>query len=258
MQIKLISLLILTTTASMAYAAELTQFCVAHRGNSSVELENSEASLLSAADMGVGAVEFDIHHTKDGIAVINHDKNLENVTQKNELCPRKKNISEITFSELSKCKLLNGESIPRFNDIVRKLRSYPIRLVIEYKSSPKIDEMKLLRKLYGDQPERIYFISFKEDFLDKIIKWRESFPFLKKTKVIRLKRISYSRTDRFDGLNTKYLGKRHVRAARKNGRIIGIFTKNTLKHIRKYLDRDVDFITTNYPQRCMEELHRRK
>jgi glycerophosphoryl diester phosphodiesterase len=258
MQIKFISILILSGAMTIASASDRSQFCVAHRGNSSVELENSTSSILSAADMGVGAVEFDIQHTKDRVALINHDKDLERVTIAHNHCPRDKDLSELNYAEISECKLINGETIPLFKDIVQKLKRYPIKLVIEYKSSPTLKEIELLEELYGDQPERIFFISFKEIFLDKLIEWRNQFPFLKAVKIIRLKQVSYSRTDRFDGLNTKYLGKRHVRAARKKGRIIGTFTKNSRKKIKKYLDSGVDFVTTNYPQRCMEELQRRQ
>jgi glycerophosphoryl diester phosphodiesterase len=258
MQIKFFIIIALSIVASKIYSSENKTFCIAHRGNSSVELENSEASILSAANMGVGAVEFDIRHTKDGVAIINHDKNLERVTAPNDNCDQKTPINELMYEDIFKCHLKNGERIPLFNDIANALKSYPIKLIIEYKSEPSISEMKLIADLYNEQPERIIFISFKEKFLDKIIKWRKLIPFLKETKVLRLKQIAYSRKDRFDGLNTQFLGKRHVKAAHKKGRLIGTFTKNSFKRIKKYLDRGVDFITTNYPKRCMEELQRRQ
>ena len=230
------------------------QYCVAHRGNSSQELENSRSSLISAAKLGVSAVEFDVHHTLDGVAIINHDENLKRVTLESADCARTQKIKNLNYQQIEKCILKNGEPIPLFKDILRELKPYAIKLFIEYKASPTNRDMVLLNEEFGDTPDRLFFISFEEDYLNKIFSWRTSFPFLGKAKIIRLKGVATKCKDHFDGLDTMFLGKRHVRTMRRRGKLIGTYTKNSRKKIRKYFKRGVNFITTNFPKKCMEEL----
>ena len=251
-----IVLFVLLCPSLNCYAEAKNSFCVAHRGDSSQEFENSYAAIISAANLGVGAVEFDIQHTLDGIALINHDKELERTVKDDVNCDEKTPLIEQNYQELEHCRLKNNETIPLFSTIAKDLKPYTIRLFIEYKSEPTINEMKVLSEFYADQPERIYFISFKEAYLDKIIKWKNDFPFLKKVKIIRLKQKAHSCSDRFDGLNTQFLGRRHVRAAHKKGRLIGAFTKNSIKKIKKYFKRGVDFVTSNHAKRCMQQLQK--
>jgi glycerophosphoryl diester phosphodiesterase len=246
----------LLSLLTICHAGLKNSFCVAHRGNSPKEYENSYAAILSAANLGVGAIEFDIQHTSDGVALINHDKKLKRTVIEDEDCDDETPLIEQLYKDLEHCRLKNNETIPLFSKIVKDLKPYPSRLFIEYKSEPTINEIKLLSELYSDQPERIYFISFKEDYLDKIINWRKDFTFLRKTKIIRIKQIAYSRKDRFDGLNTNLLAKRHVRSAHRNGRLIGTFTKNSIKKIKKYLKKGVDFLTTDNPNKCMLALRK--
>lgn len=232
------------------------QFCVAHRGNSSEELENSRAAVISAARLGVKAVEFDIHHTFDGVAILNHDKTLERVTKEDPNCPRTEKISHLFYSQLESCRLKNGERIPLFKDIVQELKEYPIQLVVEYKSDPRLQDLVFLQEEFSENPERLMIISFNEASLDKLVFLRGAFDFLKDVKILLLKGIANKKISKFDGLDTRFLGRRHVKSLKRKGKLIGTYTKNSRKKIRKYFKRGVDFVTTNYPKRCMEELER--
>lgn len=43
------------------------QFCVAHRGYSAIALENSRQAFALAYLAGAKIIEFDVHHTLDGV-----------------------------------------------------------------------------------------------------------------------------------------------------------------------------------------------
>ena len=77
-----------------------TSECIAHRGNSSIFLENSLAALQSAAEVKAHGVEFDIRHTSDQQAIVLHDEELQRVTKSSNRCPRKNNLSLLKIIKL--------------------------------------------------------------------------------------------------------------------------------------------------------------
>ena len=53
---------------------------IAHRGASGYAPENTVASFLRAVDLGISAVETDVHQTRDGVIVTLHDATLDRTT----------------------------------------------------------------------------------------------------------------------------------------------------------------------------------
>ena len=53
---------------------------IAHRGNSSAAPENTLPAFQSATALGVDLVEFDYHHSADGVPVVIHDATLDRTT----------------------------------------------------------------------------------------------------------------------------------------------------------------------------------
>lgn len=245
-------ILIVLSISACAYAAP---FCVAHRGNNVSELENSKAAIISAAELGVGGIEFDIQHSKDKVALVMHDNNLERVVKKSTGCPVDIDIKNLSFNTIrEKCELLNGEKIPSLEDVLIMLKHYSSKLIIEFKDMPQVVDMLLINKYYHDELDRIIFLSFKVKHLQKIVKWRKTLHFLKDTKVIHLKKVLSTRYRGFDGLNARFMFKFNVRRLQKKGKLVGAYTKSSARKVRKYLRKGVDFITTNNPKQCMEEL----
>jgi glycerophosphoryl diester phosphodiesterase len=68
-----------STRAEQLLAAQRV-LVVAHRGNSSVAPENTLPAFHSATALGVDMVEFDYHHSADGVPVVIHDPTLERTT----------------------------------------------------------------------------------------------------------------------------------------------------------------------------------
>ncbi|MBT3583850.1 MAG: hypothetical protein HN509_03005 [Halobacteriovoraceae bacterium] len=248
LKISLIALL----ASSTLFAAD--PFCVAHRGNSSAELENSMASILSAAKLGVPAIEFDVHHTKDGVAVINHDENLARVTNPG-ICPGEIAISALTFKQINNlCTLKNGEKVPTLKAVLAELLPYNSKLVIEYKDLPEENDFNLIKEYYQETPSRLIFLSFEASYLRKVQSLKKQFPFLKSAQYILLKKYADAREKivaDFDGLDSKYMTKSQVKKMHRKGKLLGCYTKDEEKKILKYLKKGVDFITTNKPEVCM-------
>ena len=109
-----------------AYTSEPQQF-IAHRGFSSVYPENTMPAIKGAIDKGFYGVEFDIHTTKDGVWILNHDSDIDKMTDGSG------EIADMTFEELQKFNIDNGNGIEKHSGL--KLPSLDDALDIISKSS---------------------------------------------------------------------------------------------------------------------------
>ncbi len=115
--------------STKSYFATTRPHLLAHRGlsqhRSDID-ENSIAAFEEAIRQGATHIESDVHATKDGIAVLFHDDDLERVAG----LPLK--ISELTFSELSDLSLTNGSKVPSLKQV---LEHFPqLRLNLDVKA----------------------------------------------------------------------------------------------------------------------------
>lgn len=74
---------------------------IAHRGASSIELENSLAAFRAAAPQGADGVELDIHSTTDGELIVHHDETIDGT-----------HIAQSTARAIAALRLKNGEPVP--------------------------------------------------------------------------------------------------------------------------------------------------
>lgn len=93
-----------------SYTSEPQKF-IAHRGFSSVFPENTIPAIEAAIKEGFYGVEFDIHTTKDGIWILNHDSDIDKMTDGSG------EIADMTFQELQKFNIDNGKGIENYNGL---------------------------------------------------------------------------------------------------------------------------------------------
>ena len=74
---------------------------IAHRGASSIALENSLAAFRAAAGQGADGVELDVHATIDGEIVVHHDPSVLGLP-----------IAQARWRDLASVPLANGETMP--------------------------------------------------------------------------------------------------------------------------------------------------
>ncbi len=115
--------------STKSYFATTRPQLLAHRGlsqhRSDID-ENSIPAFEEALKHGATHIESDVHATKDGIAVLFHDDDLERVAG----LPLK--ISELTLSELSELSLTNGSKVPSLKQV---LEHFPqLRLNLDVKA----------------------------------------------------------------------------------------------------------------------------
>lgn len=86
---------------------------IAHRGANREALENSWDALEKAVESS-DRIEIDVQLSRDGHVYILHDDSLLRTAGKPSL------INFLTASELSQIKLLNGEAIPRLDELLAR------------------------------------------------------------------------------------------------------------------------------------------
>ncbi|MEA9358158.1 glycerophosphodiester phosphodiesterase family protein [Bacteriovorax sp. PP10] len=244
------SIFIATLVSLLSFSAFAAQpFCVAHRSLGYGGVENSLEAFEKASKAGAKAIEFDLLHTKDGKTIVQHDGKFGRVTTG---CGKRK-ITEMTLKEIKDhCKLNNGEAIPTLDEALAILSQYNSTLFIEFKDKTITkDDFSSIKSYYSARPDKIMIISFLKNILLEVELKKESDSFYKEVKTLQLKKIGfYANIDDFDGISAKYINKNHVEKLQSMGKLVGVYTKDSEEKIQKYLDKGVDFVTTNNSLLC--------
>ena len=146
---------------------------IAHRGASHFAPENTVASAKLAWELGADAVELDVHLSKDGQVMVNHDKTTKRTSGENHLV---KNTESTVLRQLDvgSCKdpKYAGEKIPFLSEMIATIPKGKT-LVVEIKCGPEvIPAMKKISEESGKQGQ-IVFIAFGWKTIQAV---KEQFP----------------------------------------------------------------------------------
>ncbi|MCP4911952.1 MAG: hypothetical protein GY909_02445 [Oligoflexia bacterium] len=250
MRIVIFSVLIAFFTTNLLAATQ----CVAHRGYSSEYLENSLEALEAAAELGTHAIEFDIQHSADGIPFLMHDKTLRRtVLEKTKGCELDTNVSDLPFKMIRDyCLLKNMEKIPTLEEALVALKESGVTLFIEYKDEPTLVDVQTIQKFFSRSPGLVFIISFNRKYLDKFKYWRNIYPFLKNVKLLKLNRFGTRWKKKYDGVDSYLLTKRMIRRLHKKNKVSAVYTINREKKMKRYIKKNVQYLTTDKPQLCLD------
>jgi len=137
---------------------------IAHRGASSIELENSLAAFRAAAGQGADGVELDVHATNDGEIVVYHDPSIMGLP-----------IAQARMRDLAQLRLLNGEALPTLAqalDVLGKLRVFVEVKVLD----PRWDDRLLATLDNGPNPGGYAVHSFAFHVVRRLGQKRPSLP----------------------------------------------------------------------------------
>jgi glycerophosphoryl diester phosphodiesterase len=229
---------------------------IAHRGawkNTGVP-ENSIAALHHAIRLGCWGSEFDVHMSVDSVPFILHDHSIQEI-----------HIEKTSASELRKIQLSNGETLPTLEEYLRAGKSQnKTRLILEIKSSSINKERSLA--LAAKCVEMVH----KENVASITEYIAFDFDVCKKVKSIDPAAIvTYLNGDKspeelaaagLDGLdyhfsilkkNELWLQDAHLRKL-----ITNAWTVNDEETMKWLIDRNINFITTNEPEKLIQLLNR--
>lgn len=237
--------ILLFVMATSLNAAE----CIAHRGDIAHAIENSLASIEHALDLGADGVEFDIRHTKDGVPVLVHDKSLKRVAQALPGCDLETPIKEQLFENLQNCRLNDGQAIATLDEAMALMSRSAALVFLELKDRPNTQSAEIIKNS-GIAFERMRFISFKTRYLRAIKKLIPEIESLRLSIFIPF--FSLTR-----GMNVAAHLKIFTAISHLFGNEVGVWTINSLKKLEKYHRKNVDFITTDRTDLCLQAKYER-
>ncbi len=123
-----------------------------HRGAAGLEPENTLRSIRRALELGVTAVEVDVHLSRDGRLVVIHDDTVDRTTD------GRGRVRDLTFAELRRLDAGKGERLPGLEEVA-DLVVGRAHLVVEVKApaaGPVLTDFIRERQLF----ERVHAISF--------------------------------------------------------------------------------------------------
>jgi glycerophosphoryl diester phosphodiesterase len=100
---------------------------IGHRGAAGLALENTPEAFRAGIRAGVDAMEFDVHVTRDGELVVCHDSHLASISNSNAI------IQNLTYDELRKIPLNNGEHVPTLREVLDIAGNTPVVIEIKIK-----------------------------------------------------------------------------------------------------------------------------
>ncbi|MDD2737205.1 MAG: glycerophosphodiester phosphodiesterase family protein [Desulfuromonadaceae bacterium] len=258
---------------------------VGHRGASEDAPENTLESLKLAWKQGAFAAECDIIRTRDGKLVLMHDDS----TKRTALGGVDLLVEQTDWSDLKnldvgcwKNEQWKGVRIPLLEDVLRAIPDGN-HLYIEVKTGgtnvgadPRvIDDLEILMEKEKISSEKITFISFDHDFLNRLkirlprfnayylttfLAFPGRWPEVKNEAELEMyvRKALKNGIDGLDMENSSVITQEWVRKIHDHGLKIAIWSyskDDTVEGARRYRDISVDFITTNMPARILQGLY---
>ncbi|QIP15945.1 glycerophosphodiester phosphodiesterase [Spirosoma aureum] len=221
---------------------------IAHRGawKQSGTSENSITSLQNAIKLGCMGSEFDVHMSADSVLVVNHDAAIQGLA-----------IEKTTAAELAKLKLSNGESFPTLEAYLTEgMKQTHTRLILEIKTSTMGKErsmaltervVKLVHRMKAQA--WVDYIAFDYDVCKKV---KALNPDAKVAYLNGDKSPEQLAADQLYGLdyhfNVLRKNEAWINDAKQRKLTVNVWTVNDKESLAWFLERQVDFITTNEPE----------
>lgn len=229
---------------------------IAHRGASGEAPENTLKAFQLALDQGADGFECDVIITADGEIVVTHDENIHRITGHNL------EVRRSTLKQLRKFKLKKGEMIATLHEVFLNFGNKFSTINIEIKSTGYFSdgiEKKLVDLIkYYDIQDRIIISSFNPL---NIYRMKKLAPEIRRGYLLHsfhrfARRKIFIRSCNVTSLNLDHTWctSKRLKKYKKMGKHIWVWTVNDEKDMKKWIDKGVDAIITNYPARLRKLL----
>ncbi|QCX52454.1 glycerophosphodiester phosphodiesterase family protein [Elizabethkingia sp. JS20170427COW] len=220
---------------------------IAHRGywnTPNPTAKNSVEALKNTQKIKVYGSEFDVHQTKDGVLVINHDNDINGVV-----------IADTNFGDLKNQKLSNGEAIPTLKDyLITGSKDQNLKLIVEIKptQSKELDEkiaqstLALVKQLKLEN--HVEYISFSLNTCKALKAYQPSVKvqyLMGDLSPAQVKEIGLDGIDYYYKIFQK--NPEWIAQAKSLGLITNAWTVNDIKVYQELEKLGIDFITTDTP-----------
>lgn len=249
----------------------------AHRGWSGRYPESTLPSFRAAADLGVDALEMDLHATRDGVLVVHHDERVDRTTDGSGA------IKEMTLAELRALDAGyawtnddgqtypfrgQGIGIPTLEEIFSEFGDFWINVDIKQAEPSIIRPFATMIRDF-EMTERMFVGSFSDQTVHDFRREMPAVATAASAWEVR-RQVLFSKLR----LNPLYWGgaqalqipeeaqgvqivtSRFVRDAHANGMAVHVWTVNEEANMRRLLDMGVDGIMSDHPDRLLRVLGR--
>jgi len=213
---------------------------IAHRGASSIALENSLAAFRLAAGQGADAVELDVHATQDGEIVVHHDPSVLGLP-----------IAQARWRDLSTVPLANGETIPTLAQALDVLGT--LKVFVEVKVlDPRWDDRLLAVLDEGPNPGGYAVHSFAFHVVRRLGAKRPSLPrgVLSEVATKSPKQTLEDASAQTLWQERATLDERLVKDVHGLGATIMAWTVDNPSDMERFVQWGVDGLCTNHPERA--------
>lgn len=233
---------------------------IAHRGGALEGEENTLPAFSHAVSLGYTHMELDVHATRDGVVVVHHDPDLTRVFRDS------RRIADMDYAELRQLRSPKGAEVPRLEEV---LSSFPgLCLAIEAKSRAVVPPLCALIRRLGAM-ERVCIGAFDPNCTEEArqalgpeLLWSPAHG-----QVARLWARGFGLPLGLADFNVvqvppvwkgvPVVTPRFVRAARKAGVAVQVWTVNDSAEMTRLLDMGVDGLMTDRPSLLREVLTQR-
>jgi glycerophosphoryl diester phosphodiesterase len=216
---------------------------IGHRGAAGYEPENTLRSFQKAIELGVDWIELDVRRTADGHIVVIHDDTVDRTTN------GRGKVAEMTLAEIKRLDAGKGEHVPTLQEVI-DLAKGRVKMIIEL-------------KLEGLEADVLNAVDQNGLFEESLI---SSFHFYSLRRVkeispgiltaaiasklpIEFHRIHNSFLADSIFLRKDIVSRDLVDEAHRDGFLVCVWNVDDSAEVAKYADMDVDFISSNYPDR---------
>jgi len=242
---------------SMAQNKNYTTKVIAHRGawKNTGATENSLAALQHAIELGCYGSEFDVHMSADSVLFVLHDHSIQGIS-----------IEKSNAAELRRIKLKNGETLPTLESYLKAGKQKRTRLILEIKTSQisKAHTLALTTKCVDmvaqeNVKDITDYISFS---FEACLKVKELDPDASVSYLTADKSPAEVAAAKLGGIDYAITAfkknENWLEEARKEKITSNVYTVNDEKTMQWFLDRKIDFITTNEPELLIKLLQEGK
>lgn len=216
-----------------------------HRGAAALEPENTLLSINRAIEIGVDAVEIDVHASKDKKIVVIHDSTVDRTTN------GKGPVGSYTLEDLKRLDAGKGEAIPTLEEVIDLIMG-KVTLVVELKQEGVEDGVvDLIRK--KRMRDSVYVISFWHELVKRVKDMDNRIS----TGVLLVGcpvDSSVAVNASADALVMRYtfVNRRLVETAHRDGLKVFLWNIDDRDQIKPYADMGVDGIGSNDPRVLVE------
>ena len=230
----------------------------AHRGASGYAPENTLEAFALAGEQGAQGIELDVQLTKDGEVVVIHDETIDRVST------GKGAVRDYTLEELRRFSFHNhkkeyeGVQIPTLREVLEQVKPGGMEVNIELKTGiywyPGLEEKTVELVKAAGMENRVIYSSFNHYSVQKILELDAEAETAYLYSDVLLNVENYAKNTGVCGLHPAVY---HLKMAdflesyRRSGLKVRVWTVNDEADMRQFIEKDLEAVITNYPDRAL-------